>query len=171
MTSTVYIWKAMTNLDSVLKCRDITLPTKVHTVKAMVFPVGHVQMWELDHREGWAPNNWCLWIVLLEKTLESSLHSKKVKPVNPKGDQSWLFIGGLMLKLKLQYFWCEEPTHWKRPWCWERLHARRRRGRQGMRWWDGITDTTDMTLSKLWETVKFTLCCAAVPGVAESDGT
>ena len=171
MTSTVYIWKAMTNLDSVLKCRDITLPTKVHTVKAMVFPVGHVQMWELDHREGWAPNNWCLWIVLLEKTLESSLHSKKVKPVNPKGDQSWLFIGGLMPKLKLQYFWCKEPTHWKRPWCWERLRARRRRGRQGMRWWDGITDTTDMTLSKLWETRKFTLCCAAVSGVAESDGT
>ena len=77
--------KATTNLDSKLKSRDITLLTKVHIVKAMVFPL---VMWELDHKECWAPKNWCFWIVVLEKTLESPLDSKKSKPVNPKGNQS-----------------------------------------------------------------------------------
>ena len=79
----------MTNLDSMLKSRDITLP-KVHLVKAMVFPV---VMWELDCEESWAPKNQCFWIVVLEKTLESPLNSKKIQPVRPKGNQSWLFIG------------------------------------------------------------------------------
>ena len=63
--------KAMTNLDSVLQSRGITLPTKVRLVKAMVFPVGYVWMWELDCEEGWAPKNWCFWTVVLEKTQES----------------------------------------------------------------------------------------------------
>jgi len=65
--------KAMTNLDSILKYRDITLPTKVHLVKAMVFLVAIVCLWELDYRESWAPKNWCFWTVVLEKTLESLL--------------------------------------------------------------------------------------------------
>ena len=65
--------KAMTNLDSILKYRDITLPTKVHLVKAMVFLVAIVCLWELDYRESWAPKNWCIWTVVLEKTLESLL--------------------------------------------------------------------------------------------------
>ena len=86
--------KAMTNLDSVLKSRDITLPTKVHLVKAMVFSSTHVWMWELDYKESWAPKNWCFWIVVLEKTLESLLNCKEIKLVNPKGNQSWIFIRG-----------------------------------------------------------------------------
>ena len=73
--------KAMTNLESILKSRDTILLTKVCTVKAMVFPI--VQMWELDHEEGWAPKNWSFWTVVLEKTLESPLDCKEVKPVNP----------------------------------------------------------------------------------------
>ena len=74
----------MTNLDS----RDITLHSQ-----SSGFSSSHVQMWELDHKEGWAPKNWCFRIVLLEKTLESSLDCKKIKPVNPKGSQPWMFIG------------------------------------------------------------------------------
>ena len=70
-------------------------------VKAMVFPV---QMWELHQKEGWEPKNWCFWTAVLEKTLGSPLDSKEIKPVNPKGNQHWIFIGGLMHKLKLQYF-------------------------------------------------------------------
>ena len=82
----------MTNLDSILKNRDITLPTKVYRVKLWSFQ-SHVWMWELDCKEGWAPKNWCFQIVVLEKTVESPLDSKKIKPVNPKGNQLWIFIG------------------------------------------------------------------------------
>ena len=82
--------KAITNLDSVLKSRDITLLTKVCLVKTS----SHVWMWELDHKDGWELKNWCFWNVVLEKTLESPLDCKETKPVNPKGNQSWIFIGG-----------------------------------------------------------------------------
>ena len=68
------------------------------------FSCSHVWMWELDQKEGWGPKNWCFQIVVLEKTLESPLDCKEIKPVNPKGNQPWIFIGRLMLKLKLQYF-------------------------------------------------------------------
>ena len=85
--------KVMTNPDSILKSRDITLSTKVCIVKAMVFSSGHVWMWELDYKESWVPKNWCFWTVVLEKTLESPLDCKGVQPVHPKGDQSWVFIG------------------------------------------------------------------------------
>ena len=95
--------KVMTNLDSVLKGRHITLTTKIHTVKSYVFSSSHVQMWELDHKEGWAPKNWRFWTAVLEKTLESLLDSK-IKPVNPKEINSEYSLDGLMLKLKLQYF-------------------------------------------------------------------
>ena len=71
--------KAVTNLDSVLKSRDITLPTKVHLVKPMVFSSSHVWVWELDHKEGWAPKNQCLWPVVLEKILESPLDCKETR--------------------------------------------------------------------------------------------
>ena len=85
----------MTNLDSILKTRDITLPTKVRLVKAMVFPVV-IWMWELDCEESWVPKNWCFWTVVLEKTLES--------PLDCKETISGCSLEGLMLKLKLQYF-------------------------------------------------------------------
>ena len=83
--------KAMTNLDSILKSRDIILSTKVHLVKAMVFPVVMYGC-ELDHKEGWGPKNRCFWTVVLEKTLESPLDCKEIQPVHPKGNQSWVFI-------------------------------------------------------------------------------
>ena len=84
--------KVMTNLDSILKRRDITLPTKVHLV-SYGFSSSHVWMWELDYKESWAPKNWYFWTVELEKTLESPLDSKEIQPVHPKGNQSWMFIG------------------------------------------------------------------------------
>ena len=85
--------KAMTNLNSILKSKDITWPTKLCKSQSYGFSGSYVWMWELDHKEGWAPKNWCFWIVVLEKILESPLDSKNIKPVNPKGNQPWLFIG------------------------------------------------------------------------------
>ena len=86
--------KAMTNLDSILKSRDITLSTKVRLVKAMVFPVVmYGWIWELDYKESWAPKNWCFWTMVLEKSLESPLDCKEIQPVHPKGNQSWIFTG------------------------------------------------------------------------------
>ena len=78
--------KAMTNLDSISKSRDVTLPTNIRLFKTMFFSSSHVWMWELDHKEGRAPKNWCFRTVMLEKMLESPLDSKEIKPVNPKGN-------------------------------------------------------------------------------------
>ena len=97
--------KAMTNWESVLESRDITLLTKVHIAKAMFFSSSHVQMWELDHKEGWAPKNWCFWTAELEKTLENCLDSKEIKPVNPKGNQPWIFIGRTDAKAEAPILW------------------------------------------------------------------
>ena len=90
---------AMTNLDSVLKSRDITLPTKVHIVKAMVFSSSYEWMWELDYKEDWAPKNWCFQTVVLEKILENPLDSKKIKLVNLKEINPEYSLEGLVLKL------------------------------------------------------------------------
>ena len=95
--------KVMTNLDSILKSRDITLPTKVHLIKAMVFPVVMCRC-ELDYKESWAPKNWCCWNVILEKTLESPLDCKEIQPFILKEISPKHLFEGLMLKLKLQYF-------------------------------------------------------------------
>ena len=95
---------AMTNLDSILKSRDITLLTKVHLVKAMVFSSGHVWMWELDHKEGWTLKNWCFWTVVLEKTPEGPLDCREIKQSILKEISPEYSLERLMLKLKLQYF-------------------------------------------------------------------
>ena len=86
------------------------MPPKVPTVKAMVFPVSPVWMWELDHKESWTPKNWCFWTVVLEKTLESPLDCKEIQPVHPKRDQSWVFIGRTDAEAETPILW---PLHAK----------------------------------------------------------
>ena len=119
------------------------------------FSSNHVWMWELEYKESWVPKNWCFWIVVLEKTLESPLDCKEIKPVNPKGNQSWLSLEGLMLKLKLQYF---GRLMWKTDLLVKTLmlgktEGRRRRRWQKMSWLDSITNSMDMNLRKCRESV------------------
>ena len=92
----------MANQDSLLNGRDITLSTKVHMVKTIVF---HVWMWELDHKENWVSKNLCFWTMVLEKTLESPLDCKEIKPVHPKGNQSWIFIGSTDAEAETPILW------------------------------------------------------------------
>ena len=101
--------KAMTNLDSILKSRDITLPKNIHLVKAMLFFSSHVWMWNLDHRETWALKNWCFWTVVLEKKSWVSLGLQDDPPVNPKVLRPEYSLEGLMLKLQL---WPPDVKNW-----------------------------------------------------------
>ena len=108
----VFERKNMTNLDNILKSWDITLPTNVCLVKATFFSSSHVWMWELDCEESWVPKNWCFWTVVLEKTLESPLDSKKIQPVHPKGDQSWIFIGRTDAEAETPILWPPDGKYW-----------------------------------------------------------
>ena len=182
--------KIMTNLDSILKSRDITLPTKVPSSQGYGFSSSHVWMWDLDYKESWAQKIWCFWTVVLEKTLGSPWDSKAFQPVHPKGDQSWVFIGKTDVEAETPILWPPDAKNWlfgkypdiptrqtgKKP-----LDSRvlthysvdiilvkisrslektlmlgeiergRRRGWCRRRWLDGITDSMDMSLSKLPE--------------------
>ena len=111
-------------------------------------------MWELDHKEGWALKNWCFWTVILEKSLESPLDCKEIKPVNPEGNQSWLFIARTDAEAPI--IWLPDVKSWLigKDLDDQRDRGKWRKGQQRMRWLNSITYSMDMNLSKLQEIVE-----------------
>ena len=146
--------KAKTNLNRVLQSRDITLQTKVHITKAMFFPIVMVWMWKLDHKESWAPKNWCFWSAVLEKTLESPLDCKEIKAVNPKGNQPWMFIEGTDAEAETPILWPpDDAKNWlirKDPDAGKHWRQEAKGTTEVVRWHHRL----DMSLSRLWEIVK-----------------
>ena len=141
----------------------------------MVFPVVMLWTWELDYKESWVLKNWCFWTVVLENILESPLDCKEIQAVHPKGNQSWLFIGGTDAEAETPYFghlmWRSDS--FEKTLLLGKIEGRRRRGWQRMRLLDGITDSMDMILSKLWELGdgQGSLVCCSPWGCKESDTT
>ena len=104
--------KAMTNLDSILKKQRHYFANKGPSSQGYGFSSGHVWMWELDYKESWVPKNWCFWTVVLEKTLESPLNCKEIQPVNPKRNQSWIFIGRTDTEAETPKLWPPDVKNW-----------------------------------------------------------
>ena len=162
--NTLALWKKTYDQPSnILKSRDITLSTNVNLVKS-----SHVWMWELDHKQSWAPKNWCFWTVVLEKTLESPLDSKETQPVNPKGNQSWIFITRTDAEAEAPILWPPDAKNWL---IWKDPDAGKDWGQEEKGTTEdetvgGITDLMDMSLSSSkcwWWTGK--------PGVLQSTGS
>ena len=160
--------KALTNLESIITKQRHHFAAKVCLGKSVVYPVVIQGCVSWNFIEGWAPKNQCFWIVVLGKTLEIPLDSQEIKPVNPKGNQPWVFTGRTDAVAEALILWPPDTKSWligKRACCWERLRAREGDDRR----WNGWMASMDMSLSKLWEMVRDRkVCHAAVHGVAKS---
>ena len=162
--------KAMTKLDSILKGETL-LYCQIPPSHSYDFSSSYIWMWELEHKEGWVPKNWCFWIVVLEKMLKSSLDWRRWNQSILKEINLEYSLEGLVLKLKLQYFGhlMRRADSLEKTLMPGKIEGKRKRGWQKMKWLDGIADSVDMSLSKLQETVsQESLVCCTLQGCKES---
>ena len=166
--------KAMTNLDSMLKKQRPYFANKGPSGQNYGFSSSHLSMWELDYKESCVLKNWCFWTLVL-KTLESPLQCKEIQPIHHKRNQSWIFIGRTDAEAETPILWpldAKELTHWKRPWCWERLKAGEEGDDRGWNGWTAsLTQWTWILSTPGVDDVQGSMACYSSWSCKESDTT